>query len=152
MKDATPFLPQRPPLVLLSGFEESPELDEVTSFVDVSDSSPFFEREINAVPACVALEYMAQTMALLVGRKRRAQNLPPQIGFVLGSRRLTVSIPGFAVHTRYAVKARCVYADESFGSFDCEILAPDGVRVASATVTAYQPEGEMTQERLEAYG
>ncbi len=150
--DVKDLLPQKPPLVLLTGFEEGACLEEAVAFVDVTPESPFFEPSLQGVPSCVALEYMAQTMALVVGRKRRSQGLPPQIGFVLGSRRLTVSVPSFACGARYRVKARCVYADESFGSFDCEILSPDGACVASATVTAYQPDGEMTQERLASYG
>lgn len=146
-----PLLPQAPPMVLLSGYDPASADGSVTAFVDVTETSPFFDAALCGVPSCVALEYMAQAMALIVGRSRQAKGLPPQIGFVLGSRRLETFIPFFAKGRRYIVTATCTYEDESFGSFDCEVRARDGACAARATVTAYQPAGEMTPERMGEY-
>ncbi len=145
------LLPQAEPMVLLSGYELTDNPHSVKSFVEITERSPFFEIEADGVPSCVALEYMAQTMALLVGLTRKAKGLPPQIGFVLGSRKLETFIPFFKRGERYEVVATCTYEDESFGSFDCEVIRPDGTCAAKATMTAFQPEGEMTMEKLKAY-
>jgi predicted hotdog family 3-hydroxylacyl-ACP dehydratase len=64
---------------------------------------------------------------------------------------LEIAIPYFKKGGRYRVSASCVYQDESFGSFDCTIKDASGEIVASAQMTAFQPEGEVTYESLEAY-
>ena len=144
------LLPHAEPMILLSGYLPSDSDDTVQSWVDIVPSSPFFDAAQGGVPGCVALEYMAQTMALCVGFRRRRNNLPPRLGFVLGSRKLEVSIPFFRSGERYRVYVRCTYQDESFGSFDCTVADSAGATVASAQMTAFQPDGEVTPEALEA--
>ena len=142
------LLPQSAPMILLSGYEEPTADDSVSAFVDVTEEAPFYERALGGVPACVTLEYMAQTMALLVGLTRRRRGLKPQLGFVLGSRRLETRVPCFRAGERYRIAATCTYEDESFGSFDCVVTDGRGAEVAKATVTAFQPGGEMTPEKI----
>ena len=145
------LLPQAEPMVLLAGYEEPVSGDAVVAFVDVTAASPFYESAFGGVPSCVALEYMAQTMALAVGEMRRAAGAAPQLGFVLGSRKLETFVEVFKSGCRYRVTAVNTYQDESFGSFACEIAAPDGSCAARAEMTAFQPTGEMTPERLKDY-
>ncbi len=156
LPDALPplaeLLPQREPMVLLSGFEPPVSDDAVSAWVDVTPASPFFDHAAGGVPGCVALEYMAQTMALLVGLKRRRAGLPPQLGFVLGSRRLTISIPLFPPGRRYRVHAACTYSDDEFGSFDVRVEDSDGTTVASGAVTAFQPGEDFDLSKMEDLG
>lgn len=142
------LLPQAAPMILLSGYEEPTADDSVSALVDVTEAAPFYERALGGVPACVTLEYMAQAMALLVGLTRRRRGQKPQLGFVLGSRRLEMRIPCFRAGERYRVAATCTYEDESFGSFDCVVTDGRGEEVARGTLTAFQPEGEMTPEKI----
>jgi len=144
----TELLPQAGRMVLLSGYDEVAGNDAVTAYVDVDERSAFYERALGGAPSCVALEYMAQAMALLVGLMRRRQGKKPKLGFVLGSRRLETKVACFRRGERYRVTAKCTYEDESFGSFDCAITAASGEVVATATVTAFQPEDGMTPEKL----
>lgn len=148
MLSLSELLPHAAPMILLSAYEEPTAEDSVVAFVDVGQASPFYEQALGGVPSCVALEYMAQTMALLVGLARRRKGLKPQLGFVLGSRRLETRIPCFREGRRYRVTAKCTYEDESFGSFDCEIEDDGDAVVAKATLTAFQPEGEVTPEKI----
>ena len=145
------LLPHRPPMVLLDGVEEPSVSGEVEAHVDVTAASPFYEAELGGVPACVALEYMAQTMALCVGLYRRDKGLDPKLGFVLGSRRLETRIPAFRDGERYRVRATCTYQDEEFGSFDCDIRDRADQVVASGRLTAFQPRDEFSPEKLESY-
>lgn len=145
------LLPQAEPMILLSGYEPQKEERVVDAWVDVSPSSPFYEVELGGVPGCVALEYMAQAMALCVGFLRQRNGLKPKIGFVLGSRKLTVTVPCFRSGERYRVRAECTYQDESFGSFDCTIIEKSGAVVASAQMTAFQPDDDMTPEKLKEF-
>lgn len=145
------LLPQAKPMILLTDYEPPAADGSVTAFVDIDAESPFFDATQGGVPGCVSLEYMAQSMALCTGLHRRRQGLRPKLGFVLGSRRLKISTPLFVPGCRYRVRVSCVYTDESFGSFDCEIRGPSGDVVAKAQVTAFQPEDDMTPEMMKEY-
>lgn len=147
-EDPAPYILHRPPMSLLSGCKPAPAGEEVEAWVDITPDSPFYDAEGGGVPGCVALEYMAQAMAVLVGRARAAKGLPPTMGFLLGSRRLTVDIPFFASGARYTIKTSCPYWDDAFGSFDCRIEDAGGAVVAKAQVTAYLAEG-MLPDQLE---
>lgn len=145
------LLPQAAPMVLLTDYDVPESDSAVVARVAVSPESPFYDPAEGGVPGCVALEWMAQAMALCTGIYRRRRGLPPKIGFVLGSRRLEVSVPAFPCGAEYAVKAECSYFDESFGSFDCSVVDASGAVVASGRLTAFQPEGDVTAADLEAY-
>lgn len=151
MTPLSELLPQAEPMILLSGYEEPAGEDSVMAFVDVGKASPFYEQALGGVPSCVALEYMAQTMALLVGLRDRRRGQKPRIGFVLGSRKLETRLPFFRDGERYRISATCTYEDESFGSFDCTITDGRGETVATATMTAFQPEGEITTEKIKEF-
>ena len=62
-----------------------------------------------------------------------------------------MSIPHFRSGERYEVHTENTYQDESFGSFDCVVRDSAGAVVASAQMTAFQPDGELTPERLEEF-
>lgn len=147
-EDPTPWVPHRPPMLLLTGCKPGAAGEEVEAWVDITPDSPFFDAEGGGVPGCVALEYMAQAMAVYVGRVRAAAGLAPAVGFVLGTRRMSVDIPFFASGSRYAVRSSCTYRDDAFGSFDCRIEDAEGAVVATAQVTAYLAEG-MLPDQLE---
>ena len=145
------LLPQARPMILLSGYQPQSEERIVDACVNVSPESPFYEVALGGVPGCVALEYMAQTMALCVGFLRRRGGLPPKMGFVLGTRKMTVTVPFFKSGERYDVRAENTYQDESFGSFDCTIRDSVGTVVATAQMTAFQPEDGITPDKLEEF-
>lgn len=145
------LLPHAEPMILLNGYEPQPENDSVIAFVDVTPSSPFYEDVHGGVPSCVALEYMSQAMALLVGLMRRQKGLAPHVGFVLGSRRLELHVSCFKRGRRYRIKTACTYEDDEFGSFDCRIADEDGMTCACGTLTAYQPSNDMLPVDLARY-
>ena len=133
------LLPHRPPMILLAELI-SVDMPGVASAVpDTSPGCIFYDPELKGVPACAAVEYMAQTMALAVGAEHRRRGEAPKVGFVLGTRRMEVKVATFESGKRYVANAKCVYDDEEFASFDCSITDSDGATVAAALFTAYQP-------------
>ena len=146
------LLPHRPPMILLAELISVEVPGEASAVADTSPNCIFYDPGLKGVPACAALEYMAQTMALAVGAERRRKGLAPKVGFVLGTRRMEVKLATFESGKRYVANAKCVYDDEAFASFDCSITDPDGATVASALFTAYRPpesvlgQGEVTLE------
>ena len=141
------ILPHDPPMVLLSSFDPASYAeDRLTAFVDIDEDSPFYDEGLGGVPAVFALEYMAQTMAALVGLKRRRLRLPPRVGFVLGSRSLKVNAAKFELGARYRVEAEMTFTDGSFASFDVRIVSPDESTAAEGRINAFEPEdGDLNQ-------
>ena len=133
------FLPHRPPMIMLSELISIDVPGEASAVADTSPGCIFYDPELKGVPACAALEYMAQTMALAVGAEHRRRGQTPKVGFVLGTRRMEVKVAMFESGKRYVANAKCVYDDAEFASFDCSITDPAGVTVATALFTAYQP-------------
>lgn len=137
------LLPHRPPMVMLSDVVSvDGQQGTAIAVADVSGESIFFDPALGGVPACAAIEYMAQTVALIVGDRHRRNGETPKVGFLLGTRKLDVAIPAFLARTRYEVSANCIYTDDEFASFDCTIADADGKTIATATLTAYQPPGD----------
>ena len=153
MKPLAELLPQAAPMILLSGYyPPDASSDTVEAWVAISKESPFFEPESGGVPSCVAAEYMAQTMALYTGLYRARTGLPPKVGFLLGTRRLSLKLDRFAAGGRYRIRVQPLFSDEEFGSFACTIYdEATGREVASALMNAFQPEGTPTADSLEAY-
>jgi len=133
------LLPHRPPMTLLAQVISVEVPGEAVAVADTSLGSIFYDPDLGGIPACVALEYMAQTMALAVGADQRRKGEPPQVGFVLGTHRLDVRVAAFKRDIRYVVKAVCACADDTVASFDCSISDPAGEMVATATLTACLP-------------
>jgi 3-oxoacyl-[acyl-carrier-protein] synthase-1 len=134
-------LPHDPPMVLLTAYDPASYTGEgLSAYVDITAQSPFYDGALDGVPAVFALEYMAQTMAALVGLKRRRLRLGPRIGFVLGSRSLKVAVDRFAAGSRYRIDAQMCFTDGSFASFDVKISAPDGTVAAEGRINAFEPE------------
>ena len=140
------LLPHRPPMIMLAELI-SVDVPGVASAVpDTSPDCIFYDPALKGVPACAALEYMAQTMALVVGAEYRRRGIPPKVGFVLGTRRLEVKVATFESGKRYVANAKCVYEDDEFASFECSVMDPDGATVATALLTAYQPPKSMLEQ------
>lgn len=136
------LLIHRPPMVMLADVISVDGNGSAKAVADVSEESIFYDKELGGVPACAAIEYMAQTVALVVGENRRSKGESPKVGFLLGTRKMDVSIPAFKCDVRYEIEAKCVYVDDEFGSFDCTIVNPSGEAVATASLTAFQPPGD----------
>ena len=127
------LLPHRPPRVLIDEIVDfDAESRTIVAAVDVRE-----EWRGN----WVAIEYMAQTAAALVGQFDRMGNAaaPARPGFLLGTRRLTLDVAAFETGRRYLVTATNDFADNETASFDCKMADSEGRVVASAHITAYRP-------------
>ena len=142
-------LPHRRPMIMLSEPLPEEEHGVAAAYIDTSAGSIFYDPEIDGVPSCAALEFMAQTMALAVGRDRISKGLDPAVGFVLGTRKMDVATDGFSRKKRYMARAACTYTDGEFASFDCSIRDVEGdAVVATATLTAFQPDDLKAMEKM----
>ncbi len=128
------LLPHGPPMILIDEVVEAAE-GRIAARVTLRPGSMFVEGD--RVPAIVAIEYMAQTIGAYAGLRARATGHPPRIGFLLGTRELTLEVDAFAVGDELRIEARHVWGDERIGSFQCEVLRA-GRTLASALVNVYE--------------
>ncbi len=109
----------------------------LTAQVLIQPDTEYLQAE--GVPTWVGLEYMAQSISALEGIRRFKKNLPPQLGFLLGTRKLTTHKPWFELTDELHITVETLYEDEEgMGSYRCHILCGGEVRV-DAVVSAFQP-------------
>jgi predicted hotdog family 3-hydroxylacyl-ACP dehydratase len=131
------LVPHEPPMILVDEM-----LDYAPGYarcvVRLRPDSLFVEN--GRVRALVAVEYMAQSVAAYAGMKSRRNGEPPSIGFLLGSRELTLAVDHFRAGDTLVVDVEHVFGDDQLGSFRCTVRR-DEVIVAEAMVNVYQTNG-----------
>lgn len=139
--DIDEWIPQRGAMQMLSRVIEADE-EHAAAEVRISPDGLFFRD--GQVPAWIGIEYMAQTIAAWASaRGRRAGESGPRLGLLLGSRRYNAHCAGFPDGATLRVDAVCeLNGENGLGLFDCRITH-QGVLMASATVSVFQPEDAM---------
>ena len=105
--DLTKLIPQRSPMIFLSDVEEFDyENKTLVARLDVRDTGIMFDKNLGGIPSWASLEFMAQSVACFVGLSdlHDDPNAAPVVGFVLGSRKLSVSRPVYLVNHSYFVR------------------------------------------------
>ena len=136
------LLPHRPPMVLLDGVESFDDAGRsLVAFVKITPDSPFFVLG-SGVPSWVAIEYMAQAAAALVGRfdQLTVPDAPPRPGFLLGTRKLLLDLEHFEEGATYRIFAGEIFSDGAAAAFECRISDSSGKVVASASLNAFRPQ------------
>lgn len=132
------LLPHTPPMILV---DEVVERDgpHVACRLVLRPDSPFVED--GKVPALLALEYMAQAVGVFVGLRDLDRGQPIRIGFLLGTRELSLAIDHFEVGDELVASADHLFGEDMLGSFRCTV-ARQGQVVASAVVNAFRSPDE----------
>jgi predicted hotdog family 3-hydroxylacyl-ACP dehydratase len=129
------LVPQASPMVLIDevlGWNP----DQIVAALTVRRNSPFVENR--GAPAHVALEWMAQSCAALVGIRAIEEQQPVRIGFILGTRAFFASLPWFKIGDRLVVTATCTFNDGEMAQFDCRVER-ESESCATARLTVFQP-------------
>ena len=141
--DLTKIIPQRAPMIFLSDVESFDfGAAELVARVDIRDTDLLFDKNLNGVPSWAALEFMAQSIACYVGLEdlHKKPDAAPAVGFVLGSRKISVSAPVFLVNKSYFVHVKSLFCDSNIASFDCEIIDEDKNIIANGALNAFRPD------------
>ena len=147
------LLPHRPPMVLIDEVESFDfEKKRLVARVTITEKQLFYTA--GGVPNWVAIEYMAQAAAALVGYhdKHLAPDLPVRPGLMLGTRKLDLKLARFAAGKTYRIVAENVFNDADAASFACSIEDEAGETVATANLNAYRPPDmeQFLKEQLKA--
>lgn len=134
------LLPHRPPMVLLDRLAAFD--DESATAVAVMRPDHLFARA-GGVPAHVGIELMAQTCGAHVGAQALSTGGAVQVGFLLGTRAYSASLPWFPLGAELHVTVRRVFCEDGMGVYDCRILL-EGAEIAQAQLNLYQPPDTQT--------
>lgn len=134
------LLPHRDEMVLIHGFVERGD-SWLIAAVDLA--RPNLYSTEHGIPSYVALEYMAQTISAYAGSQNATKQLPPQIGFLLGTRQLDCLATYLPTAGIALVRVDAVFAEEAAVSlFECSLYLPDSPSpaLARATIKVFQPD------------
>jgi predicted hotdog family 3-hydroxylacyl-ACP dehydratase len=136
MPDIRSLIPHAGPMVLLDRVISA---DEESLCAEVTIRSDTLFCSDGGVGAWVGIEYMAQAIGAWAGYAARRRGGAPRLGFLLGTRRYDCRRPIFLLGSQLRVHVHRVFQNENgLGSFECAIDDAEG-RVATATVTVFQP-------------
>lgn len=139
--DMEKILPHKNQMVLIDDvLEYNTHENWVKTIVKIRPDSMLFEKEQNGVSSIAGLEYMAQTIGAYAYFKNNMQ--PPQMGFLLGTRKYENNTDIFECGKEYTIIAKENYTDNSIVSFECFIYNEEKGICANANVNVYVPKTE----------
>ena len=141
--DLTKIIPQRAPMIFLSDVEKFDyENQELVARVDVRETDLMYDKNLGGIPSCASLEFMAQSVGCCVGLNdlHDNPNATPAVGFVLGSRKISVYKPVYLLGHSYFVHVKSMFFDNNIASFDCRVVDADDNIIADGTLNAFRPD------------
>lgn len=131
-------LPHGAGFTLLDSIVECGEEQAICS-VTIRPSSLFFRPGLG-VPSWVAIEYMAQTIAVYGGIMRLRRGQPVQIALLLGTQSMQCRTAYFSAGQTLVIRVHpLVLGATGVGVFRCELHDEYGCQ-ATADIKAYQPD------------
>ncbi len=137
------LLPQKAPMAFITAIEDVDfDNQKMITRIDIKDTDLMFQKNINGVPSCVALEYMAQSIACYIGAQdiHVTGETKAVAGFIMGSRDLHFMIPKFNMGESYYVHVQSLFCDNNVASFDCKVYDSNNNVVASGNLNAFRPD------------
>ncbi len=131
------FLPHRAPIRLIDRLINADD-EHVVVEAQVPTHGRFVRDGV--MPAWVSIEYMAQAIAAWAGARAVRRGDVPQIGLLLGTRKLELHRADIPCGALLSIRAHCeLETDNGLGMFACHMMLGDEV-VARANLSVYEPE------------
>jgi predicted hotdog family 3-hydroxylacyl-ACP dehydratase len=131
------LLPHRPPLLLLKEVVSFND-QHISCLVDATANIPFADAE--GVDCVVTTEWMAQAVGAFVGAKKRSEGRAPQVGFIIGIRKVDFHAPKVKNAADVRVIAEPVWVDRASGSFNCSVIdMTNNNIIATGSLTVHEP-------------
>jgi predicted hotdog family 3-hydroxylacyl-ACP dehydratase len=121
-------------MLLLDGIRDHSG-DSIVCSTTPSEATPYAGPD--GVPAILALEFMAQTVAAYAGMRARSQGRPVRMGYIIGVRTMSLSVSILPLNEELLVTAEMTWGDDELGRFECSVTGPAG-SVAEAQLTVFQ--------------
>jgi len=111
--------------------------DDIETQLTVRAGGLFNEAD-GSLPAWVAIELMAQSVAAYAGCQARLRGEPVELGFLLGTRKFQCNVEHFPLGSQLHIHAtRSLQDDNGMGVFECHLSGP-GIQV-EARLNVFRP-------------
>ena len=136
-KEATSELvPHKGKMLLLDRVQNySLEDVNITTEIDISRNSLFYEDDLGGIPAWVAFEYMAQSISALSGIYGRTKGDKPKVGFIMSVSGFKADIPVFKDGETVVVTVRETVRMDKAVTFDGVAKVGDKIAVTATLNT-----------------
>ena len=144
------LLPHTGKMVLLDSVLECSENHIVATATIDEDCILLPHNNATHLPTYLSIEIMAQTVGAWTGAKALSVGEKVRIGFLLGTRRLTMPVPQIAVGTVLRCESQLSWQDDTgMGVFDCVLFNhADNSEIAIASLNLYRPNEQDLQNIL----
>ena len=135
MMDAVKFIPHKKPMVFVDHLIEVTD-EKAIAELHITPDLMFCEPE--GLPTWTSIEIMAQTVSAYAGFQGRKKGENPKIGFLLGTRKMHIPVPYFAMGDVVRICIEQHYLHEGLGQFQCEIEYKE--HKVCAMLSVYEPQ------------
>lgn len=132
--DATLFIPHRAPMVFV---DHALEFGEDYAITQLTIRPELMFCEAQGLPSWAAIEIMAQTVSVFAGHQGQENGQLPQVGYLLGTRKMQLPVSHFALGSILTIKAQQLYLHEGLGQFQCDLNYEQ--HCITALLSVYQP-------------
>ncbi|WLG62903.1 hotdog family protein [Pseudomonas sp. FP1762] len=130
------LLPHAGDMILIDAIERFDDEQIFTRLTVKPDG--LFNLPDGSLPAWVGVELMAQSVAAFAGCHARQKGNPPELGFLLGTRKFECNVAAFVAGSELTIHGlRSLEDDNGMGVFECHIHG-DGIH-ASARLNVFRP-------------
>ena len=137
IEPAAPLLPQSGRMVMLDRVLDYGD-DWLHGEADLTEDNLFAED--GALPSWAVLEVLAQGIAALAGVRARAAGEAVRLGFLLGTRRFSMSMAALPLPCRVRVAVKESMIDTNgFAVYDCTLQDVADTVLAEAAINVYSP-------------
>lgn len=135
---AIELAPHDPPMLFIDELVEW-NADNLKAQYRVASDNPMLVPG-RGVPGYVAFEVMAQAVSVHDGITRYQSGEPPQIGFLLGTRRFTTTRDWLQPGEVLVIFADAVLNEGELRAFDCRVESEAGEEIARAELKVFRPD------------
>lgn len=116
--DAIQFIPHAKPMVFIDTLVTLGDNFALSNLL-IRPELMFCDEQ--GLPTWASIEVMAQTISMFAGAKGKEMGHAPQIGYLLGTRKLSLPFAYFEYGKMLTIRVEQQYLHEGLGQFFCEI-------------------------------
>lgn len=131
---ASDYIPQKSPMVFV---DHIVEVGDHFSVAELLITPQLMFADAQGLPTWTSIELMAQTISAFAGFKGKAEGRAPQVGYLLGTRKLSLPVAYFEMGKTLRIRAEQQYLHEGLAQFLCEISYEE--HRISAVLSVYEP-------------
>ena len=132
------LVPHKGKMLLLDRVQNySIESVSITTEIDISRDTFFYEEDLGGVPAWVAFEYMAQSISALSGIYGRSKGDKPKVGFIMSVSGFKTDVASFKEGETVVVSVHETIRMDSAVTFD-GTASVGGKTVVTATLNTVE--------------